>query len=44
MYGENSSEANGNVMDEEVPDAVDQRRFFIHYMHTVALASLEFSP
>ena len=29
---------------QEVPDAVDQRRFFIHRMHTVALASLELSP
>ena len=28
----------------EVPDTVDQRRFFIHHMLTVAMASLELFP
>lgn len=31
------------LLHKEVPDAVDQRRFFIHRMHIVALATLELS-
>lgn len=31
------------LQHKEVPDAVDQRRFFIHHMHIVALVSLELS-